>query len=385
MPQSAANNPESPAPLQQASRKIRVLVVDDSDVIVQLLLNAMDADEELEVVGVGRNGEEAVQMASHLKPDIITMDIVMPRLDGLSAIRRIMSRMPVPIVVLAALSSAEVGFEAIQAGALTVVEKPTDFTQLAGQRTIANLLKTLKLMAGVKLVTHRGRGAESRPARTSQWKAESSLMSRRRLPPASERFAAPRIIAIAASTGGPPALLRVLSNLPPDYPVPILIVQHIAEGFATGLVQWLDSVLKLRVVLARYDEVPRAGTVYIAPDNQHLMLGMNGKLVLSNAPPIQSHRPSANLLFESVGQCMRDRAVGIVLTGMGADGADGLAMLGQSGGTCVAQAEESCVVFGMPRAAIEANVVHRILQLEEIAEYLQELGRAAVRDEAESP
>lgn len=361
-----------------SSRKIRVLVVDDCEFMIAVLLRAFAGDEQIKVVGVARDGEEAIALASNLKPDVITMDIVMPRLDGISAIREIMSTAPVPIVVLSTVTSAQMGFEAVRAGALAILEKPAIARNDEEAEALALMVRTIKLMADVNVVTPPD-APQTAVSATTQWRVEASQPSRRRLPQIGTGTArVPRLIAVAASTGGPPALLRLFKDLPATYPIPILVVQHIAQGFGGGLVQWLGSLLKLQVVQARHGEMPREGAIYVAPDDRHLMVGTNGRMVLSQAAPIHSHCPSADLLFESVGECVPQRAVAIVLTGMGADGTQGLIKFKRSGGTCIAQDEASCIVYGMPKSAVDAGVVDRIMSLDQIAAHLRDIGRLAV-------
>jgi two-component system chemotaxis response regulator CheB len=372
-----------------------VLIVEDSETVIGLLTRAIENEPRLVLRGVARNGKQAVEMAQKLNPDVITMDIVMPHLDGVSAIREIMATAPVPIVVVTALSASEVSFEALQAGAVEVVEKPRLMASggNSGSTDLLRLVNTIRIMADVKVVRRNRWRVDGPPAaKRSRWRVEGSVIGGS--PSAARRTAvvepprsglrvypgtppAPRLVAIAASTGGPASYRRILKGLPASFPLPILAVQHISKGFGAGLVKWLDAELELKVVLARDGDQPTAGTVYFAPDDKHLVLGSAGRLVLSGAMPVGAHRPSADVLFESVAHALGRSALGIIMTGMGSDGANGILKLADYGGYCVAQDETSSVVFGMPKSAIEAGAIHRVLSLDQIAYYLQRVGNEA--------
>ncbi|MBI3653156.1 MAG: chemotaxis-specific protein-glutamate methyltransferase CheB [Acidobacteria bacterium] len=340
-----------------SGKKIGVLIVEDSESLQQILIRAIEEDSNLEVRAVARNGEEAVAMAARLKPNVITMDIMMPKLDGIEAIRRIMASTPTPIVVITAVTDSAISFEAIQAGALEVAEKPLAITTPDGKETLSRIIETIKLMAGVKVVTRKLPSLQ--PSKRPRLGFKNSV--------------APGMLAIAASTGGPVALKEVFKKLSASYPIPILVVQHITTGFGQGLINWLNSEIALQAVPAVNGETPVPGNIYFAPDDRHLLLSANGKILLSNALPVKGHRPSANLLFDSVGHCFGGAAVGIILTGMGSDGTEGLSALKKAGGFCIAQDEASSVVFGMPKAAIDAGLADLVISLEEIGIYLAHL------------
>lgn len=341
---------------------IRVLIVDDSPTVRELLVRIFQSDPEFQVVGVARDGQEAVTLAGRLRPDVITMDIRMPRMDGFQATKRIMQQFPTPIVVVSASVEAEdlkIAFNAIRAGALTVVEKPdgpaaTSFGMIRNQ-----LLTTVKLMAGVKVVR--------------RWATD---FLRPRQAPVLRRVTGEvgtALVGIAASTGGPAALYQVLQALPPDLPVPILIVQHITAGFGQGLVDWLAGATRLRVEMARPGMTLSAGQVLIAPDNCHLALGPDGRVRLLPRADERDLCPSANILFSSVAEVVGHRALGVIMTGMGQDGVEGLKRLKAAGGRIIAQDESSCVVFGMPKEAIVAGIVDRVVPLNKIAETIVEM------------
>jgi two-component system chemotaxis response regulator CheB len=341
---------------------LRVLVAEDSPTARALLLEILRSDPGVEVVGTASNGVEAVRLTKELRPDIVTMDVQMPDLDGLQATREIMTAAPTPILIVssAARRDAALSLTATEAGALIVVPKPEgphapDFEQ---QRDY--LLRMVHAMAQVRVVrrwTPRP-GSGSRPVTVH---------------PRGPTDRKPKVVAIAASTGGPAALRHILHSLPARFAVPILVVQHIAKGFAPGLVDWLDAARGPRVHLAAEGTAMLPGHVYVAPDDRHL--GMRSDLVveLSAAPPVGLFRPSATHLFRSVAAATGGAAAAVVLTGMGDDGVAGLRPLHGAGAHVLAQDERSSVVYGMAREAVQADVVDEVLSLEGIAPRLVEL------------
>lgn len=342
---------------------IRVLVTDDSDTARGLLTEILRADPEISIVGEARDGSEAVRMTGTLRPDVVTMDINMPVMDGFAATEAIMGSAPTPIVIVTASRSAgevETAMRALRAGALTVLAKPcgpgsAEFDKSAGQ-----LVWTVKAMADVKVV---GR-------RVPQAVATATAASPR-------REAGRRVVAIATSTGGPPALARLLSELPADFNAPILVVQHIAAGFSTGMASWLNSVSHGRVKIAEDGEPLREGSIYLAPDGRHLGLRRRGHVSLLDEPPVGGFRPSGTVLFETVAQVMGSASIGLILTGMGEDGVEGLRAVRRAGGWTIAQDRESSVIFGMPGAAIAADVIDEVLPLSALASRLSTLTGSA--------
>lgn len=341
---------------------IKVLIVDDSPLIRTILTNMLQETPGFQVVGEAVDGEEAVRLTARLRPDVITMDIRMPRLNGLEATRQIMSATPTPIVVVAtSIYEAElnIAFNAIAAGALTVVEKPKGLSPADYDMVRDQLVTAIRLVADVQLV--------------ALWSGERPSARVRRAPASRERKPPARVelIAMAASTGGPGALHQILGALPSDLSIPVVVVQHITPGFAQGFARWLDSVTPLPVAIAANGEPLTPGRVLIAPEGAHLTLSPGKIIRLDQSPPVNGQRPSATRLFESVAQACGASTVGVVLTGMGADGADGLEKLWQAGGHIIAQNEATCVVFGMPQVAIERGVVDQVLGPDEIAAALR--------------
>jgi two-component system chemotaxis response regulator CheB len=335
---------------------IRVLVAEDSDTTRALMIQILRCDRLIDVIGEARDGLEAIDMARRLKPDLVTMDLQMPKADGFIAIEQIMMSCPVPILVVSSMDNlfeAKRAARALSCGALTVLPKPTG---AAFNRNARELIAAVKAMAGVKVVRRRLR---PRPALA--------------LPPLSVRSERPRVLAIAASTGGPAALSMLLPALSPDFPIPILVVQHITAGFIGGLVGWLAAMLSLTVKLAEHGETLSGGTIYFAPDDYHLAISVNLSAILSSAAPIRGFRPSANLLFETAANACGPAALAVILTGMGNDGLDGLQAVKRRGGCVIAQDEETSVVFGMPGAAIGAGLVNAVLALDVIGGGLNEM------------
>jgi two-component system chemotaxis response regulator CheB len=338
---------------------IRTLIADDSATSLALLESILRMDPEFEIVGRARDGEEAVRLTRELKPDLVTMDIEMPKVNGFEATQRIMQETPRPIVIVSGLdvSSVEFALNAMKAGALAVVPKPVgpmhpDFEPQARHLlTMARAMSHVTLLPGVQQAAATPSPGTRAPVRQTPGKA--------------------RVVAITASTGGPPALNRILSELPGNFRAPILIVQHIATGFAEGLATWLSSSSRLRIKVAEMGEPLRAGTVYLAPDGRHLGV-VNESAMLNDGPPIDGFKPSGTFLFESVGRAYGASALGLILTGMGHDGVKGLAALREAGGTVVAQDKESSVIFGMNGEAVLAGLTDDVLPLDALAYFLMQ-------------
>jgi two-component system chemotaxis response regulator CheB len=342
---------------------IRVVVAEDSSTARELLVAILGSDPlGMRVVGEAKNGAEAVEMTKRLRPDVVTMDIRMPVLDGFEATRRIMIEAPTPVVVVSGSGTDEVetSLDALRAGALVVIEKPAGPGVPGFEERSAKLVETVRLMAGIKVVrrfAERPRAGARRPA------DDPAAGARDRV----------RGVAIAASTGGPAAIQTILSRLPADFPAPILVVQHIAKGFVGGLATWLNGASSVRV---KADEPLAPGTAYIAPDDRHLGTTRTGRVVLASGPDVDGFRPSGTFLFESAARELGRGVVAVILTGMGRDGVEGLRRVRAAGGHILAQSEASSVVFGMPGAAVEAGLADEVVPLDEIAGRLVELAQA---------
>lgn len=346
--------------------RVRVMLVEDSLVVRTLLTHIVSRDPRLELVGAVASGEEALAAITTIRPDVISMDIRLPGIDGLETTRRIMAEQPTPIVVIADAiedSSLKISMNALRAGALSVVEKPVATTN-AGYDAIATEICTqLRIMAAVPVIRRRPIGAE--------W------MMRRPKPAFDETRvdSAVSILAIAASTGGPPALAKVIGALPKDFPLPILLVQHMGAAFMEGFASWLDGVVGLNVVIGRDGERIAPGHVYVAPGDRHLELGSGRNLRISDAPPVSGQRPAATALFSSVAFHARSQGIGVLLTGMGEDGALGLLDMRRAGAATIAEHESTAVVYGMPAAAVRLSAAESILPLDDVAPHLLRLAR----------
>jgi two-component system chemotaxis response regulator CheB len=334
-------------------RPIRVLVADDSELFRELLARVVGADPGFEVVAVAADGNEAAAQARALKPDVITMDLNMPDADGFSGIARIMAETPTPILVLTVSREETVGFRALSLGALDLLEKPQATTDLDDYGRL--LRSRLRLLAGVKVIRH-VRGLRERAAAPPRRSGRADL------------------VAIGASLGGPRALAALLRGLSPGLRAPIVIVQHIADGFTEGLASWLALETRLDVHEARDGEPLVPGAVILAPTGRHLVV-TEGTARLSDAPPVETFKPSVTTLLVSAARAYGARACGVILTGMGRDGAEGLKAIRDAGGPTLVQDEATSAVFGMPRAAIELGAADRILPLDEIPRALAELTR----------
>lgn len=341
---------------------LRVVVIDDSPVARDLIVEILNAEEDIQVVGVAPDGQAGVDMVNELRPDIVTMDVQMPRMDGYEATREIMVAQPTPIIVVSGSMDTpdiEKSMQSLQAGALTVIGKPHAPTSSRFEKTAHMLVDTVRTMSAVKVVRHR-RLPEAIP--------DAPPMPY--LPEDRQSF---QVIAIAASTGGPQTVHQILSALPSDFSLPVLYVQHISDGFSEGLANWLRVSTELNVCLAQHGEKLNPGTVYLCGEDRHLEVSQDGRIVLSDDPPVGGFRPSASLLFESVAKAFGKKTLAIILTGMGRDGVDGLKAVRQLGGHVLAQDQESSVVFGMPRAAIEEDVHDAIVNPQQIVDYLGQL------------
>jgi two-component system, chemotaxis family, protein-glutamate methylesterase/glutaminase len=338
---------------------IRVIIADDSATARTLLRSIIEGGGDMRVIAEAKDGADAIRLVQQHRPDLVIMDVHMPVADGLAATKEIMMRVPTPILIVSAVSRRDVdlSLSATQAGALMALPKPGDPTAPRFHEAAAELLGMARAMAGVKVVR---RWSASAPAPT--------------LPsPARRSREGAELVAIAASTGGPGALRRVLMDLPQALPAPLLVVQHIARDFTAGFASWLASGCPLPVKIPEAGEQLRAGVVYIAPDDRHLGVTADGRVRLDDGAPMGGFRPSATHLFESAGRAYGERLVAVMLTGMGTDGVDGLEAAHDAGAYVLAQDEASSVVYGMAQEAVRRGVVHEVAPLEQLATRIVEL------------
>ena len=365
----AEQTPIEAPPAARRGPPLRVMLVEDSLVVRELLRHIVGRDPRLEVVAAVASGEEALAVLPSARPDVISMDIRLPGIDGLETTRRIMAERPTPIVVIADSvedSSLRISMNALRAGALSVVEKPVATTHAGYDAVSAEICTQLRIMAEVPVIRRRPIGSE--------WAGRRSAAL------SSSDFAAPlpasdaaSVLAIAASTGGPPALARVIGGLPDGLPLPVLVVQHMGPAFMEGFASWLNGVVSLPVRLAADGERAEPGHVYVAPGDRHLEWAPGGYLRITDAAPVGGQRPAATVLFSSVARHAGARGIGVLLTGMGEDGATGLLAMRQAGAQTVAEHESTAVVFGMPAAAIRLSGASAILPLDRVAPHLVRL------------
>lgn len=334
---------------------IRVMVVDDSALARSLLRSYYEADGGFQVIAEAGNGRDAIRLVRELRPDLVTMDLEMPVMGGLEAIQEIMSFRPVPVLVVSSVADAGRAYAAMELGAVDVTVKPSPAAE-----EVASFLEKSRLVAGVSVVSH------IRPKRTAPPPEPPR--------PAPHAPAGGPVFAIAASTGGPQALARLLAALPAGFAAPVLIAQHISDGFAAGMVEWLATLARLPVRLAAGGETLLPGVVLVSPSEADMTISAD-RVVLRQRGERDIYRPSCDQLLASLAAAYGRRAVGIILTGMGSDGVRGLDAIRRGGGRTIAQDEASSVIFGMNRAAIERGLADRVLPLDDIAAAMQDMAR----------
>lgn len=326
---------------------IRVLVVDDSPSVRVLLAHILGSDPGIKVVGCAEDGEQALEMAARLRPDVITMDLHMPNMDGYEATRRIMQTCPAPVVVVSGCDSREevgASFRAIEAGALVLVRRPYGMSHPEHAASAAALVRTVKSMAEVRVVR---RWAETRP----------SPRQARTGPPQPDY----RLAVMGASTGGPAVLRDILAELGAGFPLPVVIVQHMSAGFTNGLAEWLAAASGFPVKIAAHDEALAPGTAYLAPDGAHLGVTRHLSAGLSHKAPEHGMRPAVSHLFRSLAPELRPLTLAVLLTGMGKDGAFELKQLREDGAVTIVQNRDSCAVYGMPGEAMRLDAATLVL------------------------
>ncbi len=343
---------------------IRVLVVEDSPVVQEFLVHLLDADPSVQVVGVASNGEEALAAVVDKRPDVITMDVHMPKMNGLEATRKIMETHPTPIVVVsgsANFEEASLAFTAIEAGALAVVERPRGFDHSDHAAATARLIAMVRLIAEVPVVRRWAR--RDTQTHQSMPRQPSDAVPARRI----------EVVAIGASTGGPPVLHKILCALPADFPAPVLIVQHISPGFIESFADWLRRTAPLAINIARAGAAVLPGNVYLAPDGNHLGITSEGRLTLTNGPAENGHIPSVGHLFRAVTKAFGAHSAGVLLTGMGKDGAQELKLMRDAGAITIAQDKASSVIHGMPGEAIHLDAATYVISGDKLAAALTRL------------
>jgi two-component system chemotaxis response regulator CheB len=325
--------------------EIRVLIVDDSPLSRDFIRAILAIEPEIVIVGEASNGKEAIEKTKELRPALIIMDIEMPVMGGIEAIERIMCEIPTPILVVTSRGGADTAFMAISKGALEVIAKKDIDPDRARQ-----FVEQIKILSKARVITHMmGRNRAGQDAAAKE-----------------EKLPFANIIAIAASTGGPNALNVILPNFPKDFPCPVVIAQHIAEGFVAGLVEWLAKVSRVAVKVAESGDLLLPGQVYVSPPDHHMTVDYGNRIVFVERTPHDIYHPSCDALLRSVATVYGPRAIGVILTGMGADGVKGLVKIKEMQGRTIAQDEETSIVYGMPHKAVEAGCVDRVYPLSQI-------------------
>ncbi len=345
---------------------IKVLVVDDSPVARELLSHVLSSDPDIRVIGAAGSGRDAIESIKHNRPDIVTMDINMSNMNGFEATRIIMETDALPIVIVTDrpdMDEMEMSFRAIEAGALAVLHKPHGIGHPAYTTDAKELITTVKLMSEIKVVRRWKSIAERKGSLLRN--AVDGLLS---------QPAEAKVVAIGASTGGPPVIEKILSGLSKDFSLPVVIVQHMAPGFTQGLAEWLRHNSRLSVHVAAGSGMIRPGHVYLAPDGVQMKVDVDGRLLCTDDGPENGLRPSISYLFRSVSKVFGKASVGVLLTGMGKDGAEELKLMREKGALTIAQDEESSVVFGMPGEAVRIKAATYALPPDKIASVLNSVG-----------
>lgn len=346
---------------------ISVLVVDDSAFMRKALSTMLAGDPEIQVVGTARDGEEGLEKIRQLKPDVVTLDIEMPRMDGLTALRHIMMEMPRPVLMVSSLTTegAEATLKAMELGAVDFIPKQLSRVSLDIVKIEGELRAKVKNVARRKI-------RPMRPQRKVEVIAQPVVTEKKAMEAVPQKRSPVRdVVAIGVSTGGPPAIQKVLSKLPADFPACILIAQHMPQAFTGPFAKRLDAVCQITVKEAEMGDRVQPGTAFVAPGGRHLLIDQKVSridLLVSDEPRDALYKPSANVLIASVAQGVGKRGVGVILTGMGSDGLEGIRELKKRSGYVLAQNDESCVVYGMPKAVVDAGLADEVLDIEDMSQ-----------------
>jgi len=334
-------------------KNIRVLVVDDSGLVREMIRDILSTEPGITVIGEAGNGAEAIAMVTELKPDIVTMDIEMPIMGGLEAIERIIAECPTPILVVTSLTGVRTAFAAVSKGALDVIEKP-DITPETSHKLVHKIrvLAKIDMTSHMQAIARRNTCVVEKPAVVAKHEVKV------------------RVVAIAASTGGPQAIDFILSRLPAEFPTPIVITQHIADGFTQGMADWLNNSTPLTVIVAANGNCISPGNVYLNPAEHSMKITQHGMIILSDKPAGQIYSPSCNTMLDSIASSYQESALGLILSGMGHDGASGILSIKKAGGITFAQDENSSVIYGMNKVAVDNGGTARVLPLSEIPDEL---------------
>jgi len=354
----AVSNPE---------RETRVLVVDDSAFMRYVISKELSADPTIKVVGMARDGVDAMQKIELLQPDVVTMDLEMPRMDGLTALERIMAEMPVPVILLSSLTQegAAVTIRGLELGAVDFVPKPSAVEASVAEEVWRQLITKVK-----------GAGALDRRRLGARLRVQATLRRVEQPPkpqPVQRAGArAERVVVIGTSTGGPRALFEVVPRLPGELQAAVLLVQHMPPGFTRSLAARLNDVSRLSVREAAEGDLVQNGVALLAPGDYHMVVRRGGRVALERTPPVHGVRPAVDITMEAAASVYGPACVGVVLTGMGVDGTSGALAIRRAGGVVMAEDESTCVVYGMPRSVYEAGAASRVVRLEAMADAIVE-------------
>lgn len=344
---------------------IRVLVIDDSAFMRKMISDLLASDEQIEVIATARNGEDGLKKIKEKCPDIVTLDVEMPVMDGITTLQRIMESNPIPVIMLSSVTSegSSKTIEAISNGAVDFVSKPSGSISLDIEKIKQELIRKVHTASRAKLVKDT----------VKPEKKHRSIFSQN-----TPKLHSHTIIVLGTSTGGPRALQRVLTDLPDQFTTPILIVQHMPAGFTKSLADRLNTLAKIHIKEATDGEIIRKSTVYIAPGDYHMKIKKTGTslaIELSKETERNGHRPSVDVLFNSLAKVSNVNKIAVILTGMGADGSSGITHLKEidSETVVIAESEESSIVYGMPKAAVKTNTVDHIVHLHQVAETITKL------------
>lgn len=350
----------------RAQGGVRVLVVDDSAFMRYVISKELSADPAIEVAGAARDGMDALEKIAQLRPDVVTLDLEMPRMDGLTALETIMDEIPVPVILLSSLTQegASVTIRGLELGAVDFVPKPPPVHASSSRSTWEQLLVKVKGAAGLDVRRLRARA-----------RCNHRQVARQAPPAAPGGHKAEKLVVVGSSTGGPRALFDVVPRLPAELPVALLVVQHMPPGFTRSLAARLNEVARLEVREAAEGDEIRAGLALVAPGDYHMIVRRGGRVSLEKSPPIHGVRPAVDVTMESAASVYGAATIGVVLTGMGSDGTRGALSIKRVGGTVIAEDESTCVVYGMPRCVREAGAADRVVRLNRVADAIVEVLR----------
>jgi two-component system, chemotaxis family, protein-glutamate methylesterase/glutaminase len=339
---------------------IRVLLVEDSRLYLAILKRILNSSPQIEVVGEARTGLEALPLIPKFNPDVICTDLHMPQMDGLEFTSEVMALYPRPILVISASVQEDDThhvFQLLEAGALDILPKPRAGLGMDDELLQQALIDKITILSGVKVFKKKRKPSSQGKHLETGKPSNFSLNS----------YFKPKVVVIGASTGGPQALQELFSQLPSNFPLPVICIQHICLGFLQGFIDWLASSCRLPIQIAQPGDIPKPGIIYFPPEHQHLEVDAKGRFICSDAPPLDGHRPSVTVTFESVAKFYNKATVGILLTGMGRDGADGMQAIDRAGGLTIAQDEATSIIFGMPKEAIDLGAAKQVLPIHAIA------------------